>query len=56
MRYDPLTCRLEVDFVSNSRYAYEGVPSNVWEEFKAAPSKGRFVHSVLRNYKYDRIR
>lgn len=38
------------------QYVYFDVPSSLWEEFKRAPSKGKFVHTYLKDkYLYDRL-
>ncbi len=55
--YDEATLILRVVFRNGSVYEYLGVPLKVFGEFKAAPSKGRFVNSALRRrYRYRRIR
>ena len=44
-----------VRFKRSGLYVYSGVPSIVWEDFRAAPSKGRFVNEVLKpSYPYRR--
>jgi hypothetical protein len=44
---------LHVVFKSGGRhYAYSDVPEAVYLDFLAAPSKGRFVHAVLRDGPY----
>lgn len=39
---------LQVDFNRGSRYRYFNVPSGVFEAFLAAPSKGKFLNSVVK--------
>lgn len=46
--YDAALEELWVVFSKSGTYIYEAVPEFVWEEFKAAGSKGHFVHQVLR--------
>ncbi|MDR1985194.1 MAG: KTSC domain-containing protein [Prevotellaceae bacterium] len=37
-------------------YAYKGVPENIFEEFKTAPSIGSFLNRNFKNvYPYERI-
>lgn len=48
-RYDPLTGDLNVKFVGGDKeYTYPNVPKSVVKDFGNAPSKGRFVHDVLK--------
>ena len=43
-------CRvLQVDFLTGRRYRYLEVPSQVFDRFLAAPSKGRFLNSVIKS-------
>ena len=42
MRYDAAEQVLEVAFTSGAVYEYFGVPEKVYEDFAAAPSRGRF--------------
>lgn len=49
--YDPATKNLYLQFVKgNKEYTYPNVPREVIEDFGHAPSKGRFVHDVIKNY------
>lgn len=51
--YDEAEQELHVIFLSGGRhYVYSGVLERVHDEFLAAPSKGQFVHSKLRNGPY----
>ena len=45
--YESLTAHLHVRFHQGGGY-YMGVPEYVFEEFVSAPSKGKFVHQVLK--------
>lgn len=47
---------LRVDFLSGTRYRYEDVDSQIFDDFLAAPSKGRFFNSeIKREFDYVRI-
>lgn len=47
--YNPKNQTLSVQFVNgNKSYDYPNVPRDVVEDFGHAPSKGRFVHDVLK--------
>lgn len=54
--YDDESSTLEVEFHNGSIYQYFDVPQQVWEQFKAAGSKGQFIHQVLKGqYRYARV-
>ncbi len=42
MNYNALERMLQVEFTSGAVYDYYDVPPQVYEEFRAAPSRGRF--------------
>ena len=45
-----------VRFRGSGLYVYSGVPTVVWEDFRAAPSKGGFVNDVLKpGYPFHRM-
>lgn len=46
--YDPETSELFVNF-KNGRYTYRDVPQTVFDEFLAAPSKGKYFVATVRN-------
>jgi hypothetical protein len=49
--YDPDTATIFVTFRENGlRWAYRQAPPHVWEEFRLAPSKGRYIHEVLNHF------
>lgn len=48
--YDEAARRLRVTFVSGDVYDYARVPPEVIEDFRAAPSKGRFFGAVIRDH------
>ncbi|HEY9826769.1 MAG TPA: KTSC domain-containing protein [Stenomitos sp.] len=54
--YNPDSKVLYVDFHSGSRYTYADVPSDMHDEFLAAPSIGGFFnHNIKGNFKSDRL-
>jgi hypothetical protein len=55
--YDSQAQRLYVRFVKpvasgGTPWTYEGVPSNVWNNFRRSQSPGKFVNRVLNGYDY----
>jgi KTSC domain len=53
--YDEGSQTLEVEFKSGGIYDYAGVPKNVHQRFMAAPSKGRFFDSSIKD-KYRTVK
>lgn len=54
--YDDEEMVLYVRFNKGALYFYEGVPPDVWDEFVYTESKGRFIHTHLKDrYPYGRI-
>lgn len=47
--YDDDAEALEVEFVSGAVYRYSGVPQDVYEDFRQAPSKGTFLNHHIKN-------
>jgi KTSC domain-containing protein len=47
--YDEGAQILEVEFKSGGVYSYKGVPKNVHQQFMAAPSKGRFFDTSIKD-------
>lgn len=47
--YKDTTGELFVTFKGNTQYAYKGVPANLYEEFLAAPSAGKFFNEYIKN-------
>jgi hypothetical protein len=47
--YDAPDQRLLVIFVTGRKYIYENVPAQVHAAFRAAPSKGRFFNTQIRD-------
>ncbi len=55
--YVPNKRELWVTFVSGRRYVYADVPSEVFEAFKTADSRGTFFnHEIRDRYQYREIR
>lgn len=46
--HDSDSLELHVQFVSGEVYVYENVPSNIFEEFVNAPSKGSYFNREVR--------
>ncbi len=54
--YDARSRTLRLRYIGGDTYDYRPVPSAVFEELLAAPSKGRFVNwHVKPNYAYVRV-
>jgi hypothetical protein len=47
-RYWPDTQALELCFSGGRRYLYVGVPQEIAERFRNAPSKGRFFNTEIK--------
>jgi hypothetical protein len=55
--YAPIERRLRIRFRSGAIYEYDGVPSVIYEELLAAPSKdGYFSEYIRPDYLYRRVR
>lgn len=50
--YDSKKARLYVTFLSGKVYAYLNVPESVYEEMKAAFSKGKYLNEFVKG-KYE---
>ncbi len=56
IHYDKNTETLTVEFTSGGRYAYKGVPEDVYDDFLSAPSPGSFfADNVKGSYAYTRV-
>lgn len=56
MAYNESRRVLTVEFKNGSRYEYYEVPSGVFQQMKAAPSKGQFLSSTIKGrYRYARV-
>jgi hypothetical protein len=49
MQYDSATHVLEVEFTTGAVYEYFDVPQTVYQDFRAAPSRGRFFSYHFRD-------
>jgi hypothetical protein len=47
--YEPDFQTLEIQFLTGGVYQYSGVPPNVFEEFTAASSKGRYFSAYIKD-------
>ncbi|MES2371469.1 MAG: KTSC domain-containing protein [Bacteroidota bacterium] len=57
MSYDPARQRLRIVYISGTVYDYKKVPQAVYDEMKAAFSKGTFLNQHIKGqYAYDKIR
>ena len=50
--YDEVVGELRVKFVGGGRYTYYGVPKSVYDAFRAASSKGKFLNQYIKD-RYD---
>jgi hypothetical protein len=48
-RYDAAGKALDIVFTSGRRYRYLKVPPDIYEDFRAAPSKGEFFNAHIRD-------
>lgn len=53
--YDPEAHILYIEFKRGSWYSYADVPENIYEEFRAAPSVGKYFFANIKG-KYDYAR
>lgn len=47
--YDTDSQVLEVEFTNGAVYSYSGVPSDEYEGFMNADSKGKYLHANIKN-------
>jgi hypothetical protein len=52
IEYDHDRNELYITYIKGGRYKYSGFLPSTWEELKKAPSKGKFIHSRIRNGGY----
>jgi hypothetical protein len=56
MKYDPLSGTLRITFVSGTIYDYKEVPEPIFNEMKAAGSKGSFLNRKIKGrYAFEKI-
>ena len=54
--YDSATKAMEVTFKTGPRYRFEDVPADLYDEFCACESFGRFFNTRVKgNYKHSRL-
>ena len=54
--YEESSSTLQIWFHNQTSYQYFDVPNVVWEGFKAAESKGHFMHAQIRGkFRYTKI-
>ena len=51
-RYDPGLQQINVIFADGTPWTYDGVPQNVWRNFRRSSSPGRYINSTLNRYPY----
>jgi hypothetical protein len=55
--HDPGSSTLHVKFRNGSHYAYHGVDRSTFGVMMGAPSKGKFLHKMIKpKYKYTKIK
>ena len=54
--YDTLSLSLLVIFHNGAQYEYSGVDQTTWDEFISAPSSGTYFNTVIRKFKYQRLK
>ena len=55
-RFDPDTNRLRIFFVSGKIYDYQGISIDIYEKFRAAYSKGKFLNEEIKGrYAFEKI-
>lgn len=47
--YSDVFSVLQVDFLNGTRYRYFDIPAQVFRDFLAAPSKGRYLNNVIKS-------
>lgn len=56
LAYDTMKRELKVTFVTGRRYVYDNVPSDVFDMFRIAPSRGAFFnHEIRDTYDFHEI-
>ena len=48
--YDPEIQTLEIEFKNGSVYQYSGVPSDEFDSFMSADSRGTYFHARIKHY------
>ena len=54
--YNAMSHRLRIRFVSGTVYEYKGVPKELYEKFRSAISKGKFLNEEIKEkYPFEKI-
>lgn len=54
--YDDDAEALEIEFVTGAVYRYSGVPQDVFEDLREAPSKGAFFNRLIKDaYPFEQV-
>jgi hypothetical protein len=56
VKYDSLLLSLLVIFHNGSEYEYSGVDLDTYNELLLAPSAGSYFNTVIRKFKYERLK
>ena len=57
IRYDASKSILRVVYISGAVYDYKKVPEKIYNEMKAASSKGEFLNKQIKpNYKFEKVK
>jgi hypothetical protein len=57
IRYDASKSILRVIYVSGAVYDYKKVPEKIYNEMKAASSKGEYLNKQIKpNYKFEKVK
>lgn len=51
-RYDSGLQQVQVVFRDGTPWVYDGVPQNIWRNFRRSSSPGRYINRVLNGYPY----
>jgi hypothetical protein len=54
--YDDDAEAMEIEFVTGAVYRYSGVPQDVFEDLREAPSKGAFFNRLIKDaYPFEQV-
>jgi hypothetical protein len=53
--YDPASQTVEVEFHEGGVFQYYEVPQEVYDDFLAADSKGKFFNQYIKHYNYAKL-
>lgn len=49
VHYDKDSNRLAITYHGGKKHVYHAVSQRTWDEFQHAPSKGKFLHDVIKD-------